>query len=75
MTRELRISDVARLIDVAPDLIRKWKARGLLTLAPGGVAGQGRGNECSWSLEAVDEVRRVAASRMPTKARIRGARS
>lgn len=68
---ERRTSDVARLLGIAPDLLRKWKARGFLPKAPGGVSGQGRGNECFWSDEAVEEARRVAETRKPTKARTR----
>jgi hypothetical protein len=69
--RELSTSEVAKLVGVVPDLIRKWKARGFLKLAPSGVAGQGRGNECFWSEEAIAEAREVAATRKPTKARTR----
>lgn len=69
--REHRTSEVAALLGIAPDLLRKWKARGFLTKAPGGVSGQGRGNECFWSDEAIDEARQVAATRKPTKLRTR----
>lgn len=69
--RELSTSEVATQIGVAADLIRKWKARGLLKKAPQGVAGQGRSVECFWSEEAVEEVRQCAASRLPTKRRTR----
>lgn len=70
--RERGTREVAQILGVAPDLLRKWKARGFLKLAPGGVSGQGRGNECFWSAEAVEEARQVAAARLPTKARTRG---
>lgn len=71
-TRELGTSEVAALLGIAPDLLRKWKARGFLTKAPQGVSGQGRGLECHWSDEAVEEARQVMATRKPTKARTRG---
>lgn len=61
--KELSTSQVAKLIGVDPDLLRKWKFRGLLKLAPQGVAGQGRGVECHWSDEAIEEARQCAASR------------
>ena len=69
--REIGTNEVAALIGIAPDLLRKWKARGLLKFAPGGVAGQGRGNECFWSEAAIAEARHIAATRKPTKARTR----
>lgn len=61
--RELTTNEVAKLIGVAPDLLRKWKYRGLLKLAPQGVAGQGRGVECHWSDSAIEEARKCAAER------------
>lgn len=62
--RELPTSEVARLVGVQPYLLRKWKMRGDLKLAPRSVAGAGRGNEAHWSPEAVEEVRlRVAEHR------------
>jgi hypothetical protein len=67
--REMTTSELAARLDIAPDLIRKWKARGLLPLAPGGVSGQGRGNESRWSPEAVAEVEMIADSRAPARRR------
>lgn len=63
--RELPTSEVAAKLGIAPDLLRKWKARGLLPKAPQGVSGQGRGLECFWSAEAVEEARAVMATRKP----------
>lgn len=70
--RELTTNEVAQEIGVAPDLLRKWKYRGLLSLAPQGVAGQGRGIECNWSAEAVEEARECARTRKPANPRTRG---
>lgn len=53
--RELATSEVARLAGVPVDVLRKWKCRGYLKLAPKGVAGQGRSIECYWSPAAVQE--------------------
>ena len=53
--RELPTSEVARLCGVKPYLLRKWKMRGDLKLAPTSYAGAGRGNEAYWSPEAVRE--------------------
>ena len=64
-------SEVAKKIGVPVDLLRKWKYRGLLPLAPQGVAGQGRGVESFWSDEAVEQARRCKDTRMPTKPRSR----
>lgn len=72
--RERSTSEVAQALDVRPDLLRKWKARGFLPSAPQGVSGQGRGVECFWSDEAVEEARRVMETRKPTKLRMRGYR-
>lgn len=69
--RELSTSEVAAEIGIAPDLLRKWKRRKLLKLAPPGVSGQGRGVECYWSREAVEEAKRCAATRKPGHPRIR----
>lgn len=55
--REKTTSEVAAELGIAPDLLRKWKARGFLKLAPAGVSGQGRGVECYWSQAAIDEAR------------------
>ncbi len=57
---EKTTSEVARSIGVAPDVLRKWKYRGLLKLAPSGVSGQGRSVECMWSDEAVAEAEALA---------------
>lgn len=57
MTEEKTTSEVARDIGVAPDVLRKWKYRGLLKLAPQGVPGQGRSVECRWSQEAFEEAK------------------
>ena len=57
MDREPTTSEVAKMIGVKADVLRKWKYRGLLKLAPQGVAGQGRGVECHWSEEAIAEAR------------------
>ena len=54
---EKTTSEVAKLLGIKPDNLRKWKSRGLLVLAPPGVSGQGRSVECLWSEEAVQEVR------------------
>jgi hypothetical protein len=61
---ELTTSEVARLLEIKPDNLRKWKARGLLKLAPQGVPGQGRGVECLWSVDAIQEVRDLIATPM-----------
>lgn len=63
MSRERTTSEVAAEIGVEPYVLRKWKYRGLLKLAPPGVAGQGRSVECVWSEDAFDEA----------KARVKGA--
>lgn len=52
---KLTTSEVALLVDVSPNVLSKWKARGYLKLAPKGIPGQGRGNELLWSTEAVEE--------------------
>jgi hypothetical protein len=69
--KELTTNEAAKLIGVAPDLLRKWKARGFLRLAPSGVAGQGRGVQCLWSAAAIEEARYVAATQQKTKRRTR----
>lgn len=71
MAKELTTSETAATIGIAPDLLRKWKARGFLKLAPKGVKGQGRGVECMWSDAAVEEARYCAATMMQTKPRTR----
>lgn len=64
--RELSTSEVAAEIGVPVDLLRKWKYRGILKLAPQGVAGQGRSVECFWSAEAVEEARAKATATQTT---------
>ena len=68
--RELRTSELAKLLGVDPSLLRKWKARGLLKLGPGGVSGQGRSVECYWSNAAVEEARQLKASLRKTRPRL-----
>lgn len=60
MSRERTTGEVASEIGVLPDVLRKWKYRGLLKLAPGGVAGQGRSVECVWSEEAFAEAKALS---------------
>lgn len=67
-------SEVAALLGIVPDLLTRWKTRGLLKKAPRGIAGQGRGVQCYWTEEAVEEARAVMASRLPTKRRTRSSR-
>lgn len=57
---ERTTSEVARDIGVAPDVLRKWKYRGLLSKAPGGVSGQGRSVECLWSEDAFAEAKSLS---------------
>jgi hypothetical protein len=52
-------------------MLRIWKYRGLLKLAPQGIAGQGRSVECQWSEAAVNEAKTVLATRKPTHPRTR----
>lgn len=52
---ERTTSEVARAIGIDPKLLRNWKRRGHLKLAPSGVAGQGRSVECLWSEDAYQE--------------------
>lgn len=59
--RELPTSEVARLCGVKPYLLRKWKMRGDLKLAPRSYAGAGRGNGAHWPPEAVREAMKRAA--------------
>jgi len=49
--------ELATKLGIGVGNLRKWKARGHLRLAPQGVHGQGRGNECLWSPEAQAEAR------------------
>jgi hypothetical protein len=60
---EKTTSEVAAMLGIRPDLLRKWKKRGFLSKAPAGVSGQGRSVECHWSDEAIQEVRDRLASR------------
>lgn len=69
--RELSTSEVAKEIGVPVDVLRKWKARRLLKLAPQGIAGQGRSVECYWSAAAVEEARECAQTRKPGPPRTR----
>lgn len=72
--RELSTREVAEKIGVAVDVLRKWKYRGKLKLAPQGVSGQGRGVECYWSAEAVAEARDFATAPNPVRDGKRSAR-
>ncbi|WP_370191833.1 MerR family transcriptional regulator [Bradyrhizobium elkanii] len=56
---ERTTSEVAALLGIKAENLRKWKRRGLLKLAPQGVSGQGRSVECMWSAEAVQEAREL----------------
>lgn len=60
--RDIPTSQAAAAVGVEPDVLRKWKMRGFLKLAPQGVSGQGRGVECYWSPEAVAEAKAWAAA-------------
>lgn len=57
---ERSTSEVARDLGITAHLIRKWKNRKLLKLAPQGVAGQGRSVECMWSEEAFAEIKALS---------------
>lgn len=63
--RELPTSEVARLVGVNPDVLRKWIMRGHLKLAPHSVSGAGRGNEMHWTEEAIAEAIAWKAKRRP----------
>jgi len=65
--KELSTSDVAKLVGVTPDVLRKWKYRGFLKLAPQGVPGQGRSVECRWSEAAVEEAKAWARTWRPNR--------
>ena len=67
----MKTTELAALLGVKPYVLNKWKCHGNLTLGPKGVAGQGRGNECLWSAEAVNEAI-MLASRKRSKAMWRG---
>lgn len=62
MPKEYTTSEAAKIIGVKVDVLRKWKHRGFLKLAPQGVAGQGRHNECYWSEQAIAEAKAWAAA-------------
>ncbi len=62
-------SEAAKIAGVAPDVLRKWKMRGFLKLAPQGVSGQGRGVECYWSAAAVAEAKAWADQNRLERAR------
>lgn len=57
---ERTTSEAARDLGIAADVLRKWKYRGLLKLAPAGVSGQGRSVECLWSEEAFAEAKALS---------------
>lgn len=59
---EKTTSEVAKALGTTVDLIRKYKARRFLKLAPQGVPGQGRGVQCLWSEEAIEELRAFLAT-------------
>lgn len=67
--RDVPTSEAAKAAGVAPDVLRKWKMRGFLKLAPQGVSGQGRSVECYWSPEAVDEAKAWAEQNRRERAR------
>lgn len=69
--REYSTSEAAAIVGVPVDMLRKWKYRGLLKLAPQGVSGQGRGVECQWSEDAIEEAKNVLATRKPAHPRTR----
>jgi transposase-like protein len=54
---ERTTSEVARDLGMSAQLLRNWKRRGHLKLAPPGVPGQGRSVECVWSEEAFQEAK------------------
>lgn len=60
MKGERTTSEVAKELEIRPDLLRKWKRRKLLKLAPQGVSGQGRSVECMWSEEAFAEAKALS---------------
>lgn len=53
---EKTTSEAAKAAGISVELLRKYKTRGFLKLAPPGVPGQGRGIQCLWSDEAVAEL-------------------
>jgi hypothetical protein len=73
MAKEKTTREVADLLGISVDLLRKYKARGFLLKAPQGVSGQGRSNQCMWSDEAIEELRaflnieRTKATRYPNR--------
>lgn len=72
MIRERTTSEVAKEIGIQPELLRKWKKRGLLKLAPQGVSGQGRSVECMWSEEAFSEAKERWEADIPRRRRTGG---
>lgn len=54
---EKTTSEAAAAAGISVKLLRKYKARGFLKLAPPGVSGQGRGIQCMWSEEALAELK------------------
>lgn len=69
MLKERTTKEVARELGVEPDVLRKWKYRGLLLQAPPGVAGQGRSVECRWSEAAFQEAKAHAEADIPRRRR------
>lgn len=61
MSEQRATADVAKLCGVAIVTIRKWRIRGDLPSSPEGRAGQGRGTECQWSEQAIQELHAGAA--------------
>lgn len=57
--RELTTSELAHVLGVKIDNLRKWKTRGFLRKAPQGVPGQGRSVECMWGQESIEEAREL----------------
>jgi uncharacterized protein YjcR len=55
--RPMLTGELAKLLGLSPNTLRKWKKRGDIPDAPQGKSGQGRGNECSWSPLAQQQAR------------------
>jgi hypothetical protein len=53
--RDITTNELASRIGCSSSLLRMWKSRGHLKLAPPGVRGQGRSVQCYWSEEAAEE--------------------
>lgn len=60
---KLTTSELSAKTGVSTRLIRKWRDRGHLKLAPRGQHGQGRGNELLWTLSAQKELIEFAAAK------------